>query len=299
MFLTLCSLTLVSGTALQGAVSIESNQLRYRPKQGFKGVDTLSYLISDGAGGEASGQVLVTIKAYQEVVIDNQSGGGSLSLYGLVLLMLGGLVRRGKWLTIAISSVLLTSVITQANATEANSWYLDGFVGQAYADSKIQNWQNPNDTEVTDVDDSDTALGLSAGYQWNTFFAVELGYSDFGSGTAQLKGSTLSPEAYQQALKSVTPILADGITLGLRFTLVEHQDWRFEIPVGLFRWNADIASQMNNNRIMTELSGTDWYIGMQFHYQMTESWSLGLGYQYVDLDPNDILTGQLSLRYHF
>ena len=100
-------------------------------------------------------------------------------------------------------------------------------------------------------------------------------------------------------MKSVTPILADGITLGLRFTLVEHQDWRFEIPVGLFRWNADIASQMNNNRIMTELSGTDWYIGMQFHYQMTESWSLGLGYQYVDIEPNDILTGQLSLRYHF
>ena len=293
------SLTLVSVTALQGAVSIESNQLLYTPKQGFEGVDTVSYLISDGAGGEASGQVLVTIKAYQEVVIDNQSGGGSLSLYGLVLLAFGGLVRRGKWLAVAISSVLLTSVITQANAAEANSWYLDGFVGQAYADSKIQNWQYPNDTEVTDVDDSDTALGLSAGYQWNTFLAVELGYSDFGSGTAQLKGGTLSPEAYQQALKSVTPILADGITLGLRFTLVEHQDWRFEIPVGLFRWNADIASQMNNNRIMTELSGTDWYIGMQFHYQMTESWSLGLGYQYVDIEPNDILTGQFSLRYHF
>jgi hypothetical protein len=293
------SLTLVSGTALQGAVSIESNQLRYTPKQGFEGVDTVSYLISDGAGGEATGQVLVTVKAYQDIVIDNQSGGGSLSLYGLALLMLGGLVRRGKWLTIAISSVLLTGVITQANAAEANTWYLDGFVGQAYADSKIQNWQYPNDTEVTDVDDSDTALGLSAGYQWNTFLAVELGYSDFGSGTAQLKGSTLSPEAYQQALKSVTPILADGITLGLRFTLVEHEDWRFEIPVGLFRWNADIVSQMNNNRIMTELSGTDWYIGMQFHYQMTKSWSLGLGYQYVDLDPNDILTGQLSFRYHF
>ncbi|WP_434950134.1 Ig-like domain-containing protein [Shewanella sp. HL-SH4] len=293
------NLTLVSGAALQGAVSIESNQLRYTPKQGFEGVDTVSYLISDGAGGEASGQVLVTIKAYQEVVIDNQSGGGSLSLYGLVLLAFGGLVRRGKWLAVAISSVLLTGVTAQANAAEANSWYLDGFVGQAYADSKIQNWQYPNDTEVTDVDDSDTALGLSAGYQWNNFLAVELGYSDFGSGTAQLKGSTLSPEAYQQALKSVTPILADGITLGLRFTLVEHQDWRFEIPVGLFRWNADIASQMNNNHIMTELSGTDWYIGMQFHYQMTKSWSLGLGYQYVDIEPNDILTGQLRLRYHF
>ncbi|UJF23052.1 Ig-like domain-containing protein [Shewanella sp. OMA3-2] len=291
------NLTLVSGTALQGAVSVESNQLRYTPKPGFDGVDSVSYVINDGAGGEATGQVLVTIKAYQDVVIDNQSGGGSLSLYGLVLLVFGGLLRRAKWLT--VSSVLLASVITQANAAEANTWYVDGFVGQAYADSKIHHWQSPNDVAVIDVDDSDTAFGVSAGYQWNTYLAVELGYSDFGNGSAQLKGSTLTPETYHQELKSVTPILADGITLGMRITLMEREDWRIEVPVGLFRWDADIVSDMNNSRLTTGMSGTDWYAGMQFSYQMTKSWSLGIGYQYIDLDPNDIITGQFSLRYRF
>ncbi|MGI2172392.1 Ig-like domain-containing protein [Shewanella sp. MF05960] len=289
------SLTLISGSALEGLVTVEANQLRYTPKLGFEGIDTVSYLISDGAGGEAMGQVFITINAYQDVIVKNKSSGGSLSLYGLVLLIFGGLLRRAKWLT--VSSVVLASVITQANAAEANRWYLDGFVGQAYADSKLAHRQT--DTEITDVNDDDTAFGLSAGYQWNTFIAVELGYSDFGNGSAQLSGSTLTPEAYHQELKSVTPILAEGMTLGLRFTVVEHEDWRFEVPVGLFRWEADVVSDMNNSRLMTELDGTDWYIGMQFHYQMTKSWSLGIGYQYIDLEPNDILTGQFSLRYHF
>ncbi|UJF21568.1 Ig-like domain-containing protein [Shewanella sp. OMA3-2] len=290
-------LILSSVTAQHGSVMIEGTQIRYTPKTGFEGTDTVSYQVSDGLGGEAVANLTVNVKAYQAQTINNQSGGGSLSLYGLVLLVFGSLLRRVKWLT--VSSVLLASVITQANAAEANTWYVDGFVGQAYADSKIHHWQSPNDVAVIDVDDSDTAFGVSAGYQWNTYLAVELGYSDFGNGSAQLKGSTLTPEAYHQELKSVTPILADGITLGMRITLMEREDWRIEVPVGLFRWDADIVSDMNNSRLTTGMSGTDWYAGMQFSYQMTKSWSLGIGYQYIDLDPNDIITGQFSLRYRF
>jgi opacity protein-like surface antigen len=242
---------------------------------------------------------MVTVKAYKTQVIKNGSSGGSLSLYGLVLLAFAGLVRRSKLLTVVISSVLLSGAITQANAAEDNNWYVDGFVGQAYADSKIHNWQSQNDIEVTDVDDNDTAFGLSAGYQWNAFLSFEIGYADFGNGSAQIEGSTLNPETYHKEFKSVTPILAEGITLGLRFTVVEYENWRFEVPVGLFRWEADVVSDMNNSRLITEFNGTDWYIGMQFHYQVTKSWSLGLGYQYIDIAPNDILTGQFSLRYHF
>ncbi|WP_413473515.1 Ig-like domain-containing protein, partial [Shewanella baltica] len=292
------ALTLVSATAQQGAVSVESNKLRYIPKAGFDGVDTVSYQISDGLGGEATGQVLITVKAYQEVVIDNKSGGGSLSLWALGLLMTTGLIRRRKLHKVVLGAVLLAGTVSQANA--ADNWYVEGFVGQAQVDSSRRDLQPQTAAGVvTSVDDKDTAFGLSVGYQWTPMVAIELGYADFGNGSARIEGASLTPAQYHEQVKAVTPVLADGVMLGLRFTLLQHDAWRFEVPIGLFRWQADISSTMGNSRLTTELDGTDWYAGVRFSYQVSDAWSVGLGYQYVDIDPNDFLSYQLNLRYQF
>ncbi|MCS6096591.1 Ig-like domain-containing protein [Shewanella baltica] len=292
------ALTLVSATAQQGAVSVESNKLRYIPKAGFDGVDTVSYQISDGLGGEATGQVFITVKAYQEVVIDNKSGGGSLSLWVLGLLMTTGLIRRRKLHKVVLGAVLLAGTVSQANA--ADNWYVEGFVGQAQVDSSRRDLQPQTAAGVvTSVDDKDTAFGLSVGYQWTPMVAIELGYADFGNGSARIEGASLTPAQYHEQVKAVTPVLADGVMLGLRFTLLQHDAWRFEVPIGLFRWQADISSTMGNNRLTTELDGTDWYAGVRFSYQVSDAWSVGLGYQYVDIEPNDFLSYQLNLRYQF
>ncbi len=84
------ALTLVSATAQQGLVAIESNKLRYTPKTGFVGVDTVTYRISDGVGGEATGQVSITVKAYH----GNKSGGGSMNLWVLAFLLACGVMHR-------------------------------------------------------------------------------------------------------------------------------------------------------------------------------------------------------------
>ncbi|MCS6153737.1 tandem-95 repeat protein [Shewanella baltica] len=291
-------LTLVSATAQQGAVSVESNKLRYIPKAGFDGVDTVSYRISDGLGGEATGQVFITVKAYQEVVIDNKSGGGSMSLWALGLIITAGLIRRRELHKAVLGAVVLAGTVNQANA--ADNWYVEGFVGQAQVDSSRRDLQPQTAAGVvTSVDDKDTAFGLSVGYQWTPMVAIELGYADFGNGSSRIEGASLTPAQYHEQVKAVTPVLADGVMLGLRFTLLQHDAWRFEMPIGLFRWQADISSTMGNSRLTTELDGTDWYAGVRFSYQVSDAWSVGLGYQYVDIEPNDFLSYQLNLRYQF
>ncbi|MGI2209069.1 Ig-like domain-containing protein [Shewanella baltica] len=291
-------LTLVSATAQQGAVSVESNKLRYIPKAGFDGVDTMTYQISDGLGGEATGQVFITVKAYQEVVIDNKSGGGSMSLWALGLIITAGLIRRRELHKALLGAVVLAGTVNQANA--ADNWYVEGFVGQAQVDSSRRDLQPQTAAGVvTSVDDKDTAFGLSVGYQWTPMVAIELGYADFGNGSARIEGASLTPAQYHEQVKAVTPVLADGVMLGLRFTLLQHDAWRFEVPIGLFRWQADISSTMGNSRLTTELDGTDWYVGVRFSYQVSDAWSVGLGYQYVDIEPNDFLSYQLNLRYQF
>ncbi|MGI2142199.1 putative Ig domain-containing protein [Shewanella baltica] len=291
-------LTLVSATAQQGAVSVESNKLRYIPKAGFDGVDTVSYGISDGLGGEATGQVFITVKAYQEVVIDNKSGGGSMSLWALGLIITAGLIRRRELHKAVLGAVLLAGTVSQANG--ADNWYVEGFVGQAQVDSSRRDLQPQAAAGVvTSVDDKDAAFGLSVGYQWTPMVAIELGYADFGDGSARIEGASLTPAQYHEQVKAVTPVLADGVMLGLRLTLLQHDAWRFEVPIGLFRWQADISSTMGNSRLTTELDGTDWYAGVRFSYQVSDAWSVGLGYQYVDIEPNDFLSYQLNLRYQF
>ncbi|MEL4274071.1 Ig-like domain-containing protein, partial [Shewanella xiamenensis] len=291
------TLTLLSATAQQGTVAIEANKLRYIPKTGFDGVDTVTYRISDGQGGEATGQVLITVKAYQEVIIDNKSGGGSMTLWALAFILVCAMLRRRELQRLALGCLLLLSVTQQAQATD---WYVEGFIGQAQADKTLPELNaQVGEGQLLNVDDSDTAFGVSLGYQWMPIVALELGYADFGEGSARIKGSTLTPAQYHELVKTVTPVLADGVMLGLRLTLLEHEGWRFEVPVGLFHWQADISSTMGNTTITTDLDGTDWYAGVRFSYQFSDAWSMGLGYQYIDIEPNDLLSYQLNLRYQF
>ncbi|WP_239000475.1 putative Ig domain-containing protein [Shewanella sp. LZH-2] len=291
------TLTLLSVTAQQGTVTIEANKLRYIPKTGFDGVDTVTYRISDGQGGEATGQVLITVKAYQEVIIDNKSGGGSMTLWALAFILVCAMLRRRELQRLALGCLLLLSVTQQAQATD---WYVEGFIGQAQADKTLPELNaQVGEGQLLNVDDSDTAFGVSLGYQWMPIVALELGYADFGEGSARIQGSTLTPAQYHELVKTVTPVLADGVMLGLRFTLLQHQGWRFEVPVGLFHWQADISSTMGNTTITTDLDGTDWYAGVRFSYQFSDAWSVGLGYQYLAIEPNDLLSYQLNLRYQF
>ncbi|WP_249558784.1 putative Ig domain-containing protein [Shewanella sp. 8A] len=291
------TLTLLSATAQQGSVTIEANKLRYIPKTGFDGVDTVTYRISDGQGGEATGQVLITVKAYQEVIIDNKSGGGSMTLWALAFILACAILRRRELQRLALGCLLLLSVTQQAQATD---WYVEGFIGQAQADKTLPELNaQVGEGQLLSVDDSDTAFGVSLGYQWTPIVALELSYADFGEGSARIKGSTLTPAQYHELVKTVTPVLADGVMLGLRFTLLQHQGWRFEVPVGLFHWQADISSTMGNTTITTDLDGTDWYAGVRFSYQFSDAWSVGLGYQYLAIEPNDLLSYQLNLRYQF
>ena len=58
-------LTVTAATASNGTVSIDpvTGALTYTPDAGFSGTDTISYTLSDGAGGTAGGAVIVVVSA--------------------------------------------------------------------------------------------------------------------------------------------------------------------------------------------------------------------------------------------
>jgi hypothetical protein len=85
------TLTLISADAQQGNVTIGTdNTLTYSPKAGFDGNDIITYTIDDGKGGQATGQITVTIKAYETIIVTNKSrGGGAMDWWfiGIVSLL--------------------------------------------------------------------------------------------------------------------------------------------------------------------------------------------------------------------
>jgi hypothetical protein len=56
---------------------------------------------------------------------------------------------------------------------------------------------------------------------------------------------------------------------------------------------------MGSSVLRSESDGNDWYLGVQLNYQLAPAWHAGLGYQQLNLEPNDVNSWQLSLRYSF
>ncbi|PCI62191.1 MAG: hypothetical protein COB35_04435 [Gammaproteobacteria bacterium] len=70
-----------------GSVVIKNNQLIYTPASGFSGKETLTYIVSDGNGGEASASVTITVIAKAAPVEPKKSSGGTM-IYLLMFVFL-------------------------------------------------------------------------------------------------------------------------------------------------------------------------------------------------------------------
>ncbi|WP_348730791.1 Ig-like domain-containing protein [Rheinheimera texasensis] len=284
-------LKVVSASALTGTVTIEAdNRLRYTPKAGFSGTDTVSYRVSDGVGGEANGQVNVTVTAYQTVTVSNKSSGGAASALWLTLLMLLGLGRR--------YGVLL--LVPLAGAVQAGDWQIQLGAGQSkvsQSDSALQQ-ALPGGT-VRSLDDSDQAFSLSLQYQWFERLDAEVGYLNLGEGKADIAADTLTPAQYHQAVRQLTPVLGDGVFAGLRIGLWQQYGWRLQLPLGMFSWKSDLSSTMNGSTLASETDGTDLYYGLALQYLHDAHWAAGISWQQIALEPEDVQTLQFTLSYRF
>ena len=290
------TLTVSAATAVQGTVSIEADQrLRYTPKAGFEGVDTISYTITDGLDGTATAVVSVTVTAYKDVVVENKSGGGSMTLW--MMLVLAGTVALRRRSVVGLAAVALLSF---SPISQGADWYLQGSAGQSKADQQQSRLvEELPDGTITDFDDSDSSYGVAVGYRVHPYIALELGYQDLGEASSQISGESLTPAQYHEVVKAVSPVLVDGFTAAVRFTLWQNDLLSVEVPVGLFFWDSEIESRMDDTVLRSESDGNDWYLGVQINYQLATDWQVGLGYQQLNLEPNDVNSWLVSLRYQF
>ncbi|MBO2677142.1 tandem-95 repeat protein [Shewanella algae] len=294
------SLTLESAVAQSGSVSITTSQtLSYQPKTGFAGTDIISFSVSDGNGASATAQVVVTVTAYQEVVVENRSSGGAVAPWALALMLVMAGFRRLSLRLASLPLLLLLAIGVSFNAQARWSVNLNlGYSHARLSESDI-NQALPAEVKLTELDKDDFAWSVALNYQANDAWALQFGYLDLGETSLMLGGSTLDPQALQQSLANLGPQLASGVTAGAEYRFWRYHDWSFSLNGGIFIWESDFSSQWQQQELRYDDSGVDFYWGLGGQYQLSEQWAIRADYRRYMLDRNQVDGIFLGLEFFF
>ncbi len=133
------------------------------------------------------------------------------------------------------------------------------------------------------TEDSDTVLGVNAGYNFNSFIGVEAGYLDLGEYEADFSVAGLSVPA------TATLDLAYA---GLVLSAFLSEAFSVSARVGGVNANVEVTSLGFNLELEDE---TTAFVGASLDYRFTDHLSLQI--RYDDLDVVDITSA--GIRYHF
>jgi hypothetical protein len=296
------SLTVVSATVDEGSVTINGNNtLTYTPDDGFDGTATISYTIDDGQGEQALAQVLVTVQAYENVTVNNKSKGGSM---GLMIISLIGVtlyrIRRKRNISKKhiIHGTAALAVVTSMSLSAAEpQWFMTGSIGKSQANSHVS---IPSDIGITDsdLDRSDTSFTIGGGVNYG-LYSFTVSYEQLGDSSANYTGDTLDTTLFHQTLVNVAPKLVDGISLQGQYTLWQDDVWSASIGAGLFAWELDYTSRLNDSVIKVNEDDIDFIYNLQVAYMITEQVQVNLKASRYSLSVNDINNIALGLTYHF
>ncbi|WP_345881143.1 Ig-like domain-containing protein [Shewanella algae] len=294
------SLTLESAVAQSGSVSITTSQtLSYQPKTGFAGTDIISFSVSDGNGASATAQVVVTVTAYQEVVVENRSSGGAVAPWALALMLLMAGFRHLSLRLASLPLLLLLAIGVSFNAQARWSVNLNlGYSHARLSESDI-NKALPAEVKLTELDKDDFAWSVALNYQASDAWALQFGYLDLGETSLMLAGSTLDPQALQQSLANLGPQLASGVTAGAEYRFWRYHDWSFSLNGGIFIWESDFSSQWLQQELRYDDSGVDFYWGLGSQYQLSEQWAIRADYRRYMLDRNQVDGVFIGLEFFF
>ncbi|WP_231101494.1 tandem-95 repeat protein [Pseudoalteromonas luteoviolacea] len=287
-------ISLIEVSAQHGTVEINADStISYTAKQGFEGVDIITYTIMDSKGGVSQGVARITVTAYKAVNIENKSSG---SLGGTLIVMLSALIlRRRKALLPSFTLASIACLLP--HSAYAESWTVKGTIGEAQAQERIS---NNSGLQLGTIDDSSSSWSVSGYYELLPNWHVGIGYVDLGQGSVDFSGETLTPDEVHQQLSRVSPVLPEGFTLQLNYDVFSWQSFTGEVFLGAFDWDYRIDSTRDGRFLKSyEASETNAFIGTELGYQLSNSLEVGLQYKHFDISENNVNELSLSLSLKF
>lgn len=184
-------------------------------------------------------------------------------------------------------------------------WYIGGQLGFAKTDvsqSDIDNFYDETgfDANSINVDDSDLAFSLMAGYQFNTYWALEGAYIDLGERRVDFTGRAEDLNEFYDNVEHVYPQSGDGLSLALVGSWPISEDFKLSGKLGYWRWEGDYTTYDANGDVGSDsLKGNDVWFGAELNYRLTKRTQVYLTAERFNLDRDDNNVLGLGFRYYF
>ncbi|WP_235281965.1 Ig-like domain-containing protein [Thalassotalea sp. ND16A] len=317
------ALELISATALNGSVSFDADgNLIYLPNDSFSGTDTITVAVRDAYGHITMATFTVEVIARTEVSSVTKSSGGAFSW--LLMLAIMFIAYRRLSLTtmrhLALAGLVFISIFNQNLAVASsstcgsavsvdcspyNGWYIGGQLGQAQTDVSQQEIDDAfNEVGIiassVSVDDSDMSYGVFGGYQFNQYFALQLGYLDLGEREVRFTGEAHELPDFYDAAEHIYPDTGKGFNLSAIVSYPLTERWKLSGKAGLFDWQRDYDTFTNNDDVGSDdISGTDLMLGIEAGYHFRRDLQFFASYETITLKNHDVDQFSLGIRYFF
>ena len=184
-------------------------------------------------------------------------------------------------------------------------WYLGADVGIAKTDvgrREVERFfeQSQLDADVVDVDDQGNAWSAFVGYQFNTYFALELGYLDLGESSVDFTGQTADLDAFYDNVEHIYPQSAEGATINVVASYPLSERFKVSGKLGYFDWRGDYQTRESGQGVgQDSVSDHDIWYGVELNYRVANNWQAYLGFSQVNLSRDDNDVFNLGVRYYF
>jgi len=270
--------------------------------------------IEDGGSNDADGRVNQTVQDPGGVAVLSStpttvtvtgSGGGSVSLWAMLLMGLIALATRFNGQRLMLAIFCIVSSLGVANAQSSlKPIYLGLNYLSAKSDERASDFQTDIDNSglsaaVTQTDLSRSGWSSYIGYQFHDRLALELGYVDLGKSTTSLSGLAPDVNTFINKAETVYPVTGSGWTLNFvgRAPLSKRVD--VLLNFGAFLWQAeyDLSSETVSKTFTKD--GFDITMGLALEMNVlahvpvrlgltkyrfgganVNVWTLGIGYRF-------------------
>lgn len=184
-------------------------------------------------------------------------------------------------------------------------WYIGGAVGVAQTDidkGRIEQYfgQNNLDINRVSIDKNDIGYNAFLGYQFNSNWAIEGGYVDFGKREVKFSGQTNDIGAYYDAAEHIYPQSADGLLVALVGSWPIAEDWKLSGKIGYTDWEGQFVTyDAQGNQGNDSIADDSILLGAELNYRLGEQTQLFAGYQRIKFNRDTNGMWSLGLRYYF
>ncbi len=271
--------------------------------------------IEDGGPNDADGRVNQTVQdpggvavlssTPVNVKVTGSGGGGSVSLWAILLMGLIAVATRYNGRRLMLT---LFCAVSSLGMAHAQSQLIPDYIAINYlsakSDERTSDFQADIDNlglsaTVTQTDLSRSGWSSYIGYQFADNLALELGYVDLGESTTFLSGLAPDVDAFINSAEKVYPVTGSGWTFNFigRAPLGKKVD--FLLNFGAFLWQAEYDLSSGTISKTFEEDGFDITLGFGLEMDVVAQFPVRLGWTKYRFGGADVNAWSLGLGYRF